>query len=266
MPMTINEGLGIAEAIINPVVQHLQNKKARKFQREMYNLQREHALADWNMVNEYNSPREQMRRYREAGLNPNLIYGQSNEGVSVRSASPSGDAGTAPKVDFGGMYDLSLKSSQQDILAKQLELMEEEKKLKVAQQYSTIANTGLTDAKAKDVMFDLGLKGDLREMTMEAKRISVEKGQKEVQRIHNEILNTMELQPGKVKLQLESLLRLRLQNAKTEREISEINSKIRLLNQQWKIHGIEEKLVNKDINPKDPYWSRWFQELLRELF
>lgn len=32
----------------------------------------------WNMQNLYNSPKEQMKRYAEAGLNPNLIYGQSN--------------------------------------------------------------------------------------------------------------------------------------------------------------------------------------------
>lgn len=35
-------------------------------------------LDQWNRENEYNSPAEQMKRYQEAGLNPNLIYGQQN--------------------------------------------------------------------------------------------------------------------------------------------------------------------------------------------
>lgn len=36
----------------------------------------------WNMQNEYNSPTSQMARLREAGLNPNLIYGQSVSGAT----------------------------------------------------------------------------------------------------------------------------------------------------------------------------------------
>ena len=32
----------------------------------------------WNATNEYNKPVNQMKRYEEAGLNPNLIYGQTN--------------------------------------------------------------------------------------------------------------------------------------------------------------------------------------------
>lgn len=34
----------------------------------------------WNLQNEYNTPKKQMERYIEAGLNPNLIYGQINNG------------------------------------------------------------------------------------------------------------------------------------------------------------------------------------------
>lgn len=34
----------------------------------------------WNLQNEYNTPERQMARYIEAGLNPNLIYGQINNG------------------------------------------------------------------------------------------------------------------------------------------------------------------------------------------
>ena len=40
----------------------------------------------WNMQNAYNDPSAQMARLKEAGLNPNLIYGQS-------SGSAAGNAG-----------------------------------------------------------------------------------------------------------------------------------------------------------------------------
>jgi len=55
---------------------------------------RQRALSDQKALNLYNSPAQQMQRFREAGLNPNLIYKQTNEGAAVRST----DA-IAPKID-----------------------------------------------------------------------------------------------------------------------------------------------------------------------
>lgn len=52
-----------------------------KQQEQAYNLQL------WQLQNEYNTPAAQMKRYQDAGLNPNLIYGQSNEASAPASAS-----------------------------------------------------------------------------------------------------------------------------------------------------------------------------------
>lgn len=46
--------------------------------------------------NEYNSPQSQMQRFQQAGLNPDLIYGQSNEGYS---GNVSTDAPPSPHGD-----------------------------------------------------------------------------------------------------------------------------------------------------------------------
>jgi hypothetical protein len=46
---------------------------------------RQNALADQQRLNLYNTPQQQMQRFKEAGLNPNLIYKQTNEGAPVRS-------------------------------------------------------------------------------------------------------------------------------------------------------------------------------------
>ena len=47
--------------------------------------------AFWDMQNKYNHPTQQMSRLKEAGLNPNLIYGQSVAGAtgSAGSIAPS---------------------------------------------------------------------------------------------------------------------------------------------------------------------------------
>lgn len=58
--------------------------------------QNEYNLQMWNLQNEYNSPQNQMRRFEEAGLNPNLIYGQGNAGNA--SSAPQMVTPEAPKL------------------------------------------------------------------------------------------------------------------------------------------------------------------------
>ncbi|MBR6292098.1 MAG: hypothetical protein IKR33_04775, partial [Bacteroidales bacterium] len=44
-------------------------------------------VQDWQMQANYNSPQAQMQRFRDAGLNPSLIYGQMSEGPSINSTT-----------------------------------------------------------------------------------------------------------------------------------------------------------------------------------
>lgn len=50
------------------------------FQRNLNQQSFEQNVAMWEMMNEYNTPTNQMLRFKAAGLNPNLIYGQGNPG------------------------------------------------------------------------------------------------------------------------------------------------------------------------------------------
>lgn len=43
----------------------------------------------WQKTNEYNSPAMQMQRYKDAGLNPHLIYGQGNNGNASMASAPN---------------------------------------------------------------------------------------------------------------------------------------------------------------------------------
>lgn len=57
-------------------------------------LENQFNLDVWNMQNEYNTPSAQMLRYQDAGLNPNLIYGQSNMAGNINTASAAQPRGT----------------------------------------------------------------------------------------------------------------------------------------------------------------------------
>ena len=45
----------------------------------------------WNMNNAYNTPKAQMQRFKEANLNPNLIYGQTNTATPISTATANYD-------------------------------------------------------------------------------------------------------------------------------------------------------------------------------
>lgn len=65
--------------IVGGIIQNQANRKlasaGQAFELEM-----------WNKSNEYNSPQAQMARLKQAGLNPNLVYGSGN--VSGQSSAP----------------------------------------------------------------------------------------------------------------------------------------------------------------------------------
>jgi hypothetical protein len=81
--MSVEPWLQLGASILNTGSQVYTNAKNRQW-----------ALQDWNRQNAFNAPKQQMQRYKEAGLNPNLIYTQSNTAAPVRST----DA-IAPKLD-----------------------------------------------------------------------------------------------------------------------------------------------------------------------
>jgi len=90
-PIIAAAGISALSAGGQAYAQGKTNKKTREWNEKMYGVQREDAMADWQRVNDYNSPVNQMKLLREAKLNPNLVYGN---GTSV-TASPvrSSDTG-----------------------------------------------------------------------------------------------------------------------------------------------------------------------------
>lgn len=52
-------------------------------------MENDYNLKLWNLNNEYNTPAAQMQRFKEAGLNPNLVYTQGTPGNSSSPAAAS---------------------------------------------------------------------------------------------------------------------------------------------------------------------------------
>lgn len=92
----IGTGVGLAFNSIGSLFQNRSNKhrqqEAFAQQEKMQALQNAYNTRMWHMSNDYNSPANQMRLFKEAGLNPNLIYGQMSDISSSPMHSGSGAA------------------------------------------------------------------------------------------------------------------------------------------------------------------------------
>lgn len=141
MPLPI---LPIVGGILGAGAQYLFNKKGnedayaqnKEFWDYTHNIQRSEAIADRDYMNQYNSPEAQMRRYKDAGLNPNLIYGQQNMMPSSRSSDGQMGNLAPTKLDLSNIGEaintyMNVEVQKQSIsnMKKQAEVMDSIKKL-----------------------------------------------------------------------------------------------------------------------------------------
>ena len=70
-----------------------------RLNKDVFDYQNAANVDFWNMQNEYNTPAQQMSRFAEAGLNPNLIYGQGNSGNAGAIQTGSFSVPKAPKME-----------------------------------------------------------------------------------------------------------------------------------------------------------------------
>lgn len=118
----ITAGASLAGNIANAISTKQTNQRQQDYNAQMYDRQRADALADWNMQNAYNSPSQQMQRFKEAGLNPNLIYGQMTNSPVVRSTDMKTPDFVAPKMgDLGNTLSKYFETRQQDLTIKNQE-------------------------------------------------------------------------------------------------------------------------------------------------
>lgn len=114
----VGSGIG---AVANAIAGNAANKTNLRIARETNQAQMDLAryqadrnLDLWNLNNAYNTPAEQMKRYQEAGLNPNLIYG--NGSASSGSSSSPAAGFDAPKLQRAQVDNSYVANSAQMLM------------------------------------------------------------------------------------------------------------------------------------------------------
>jgi hypothetical protein len=145
--MGITLGAGLASSILSPIMTTITNKQNRK-----------RALEDWNRQNAYNHPSQQMQRLKEAGLNPNLVYGGGATTLAQPVKTPEAQV---PNIDvqkvpetigaFQGIKNQQLEYSR---IQKAMELQDAQKKNIEANTLSTLTGIDLKklDINSKQVL------------------------------------------------------------------------------------------------------------------
>ncbi|MDC8027743.1 hypothetical protein NBY09_16470 [Elizabethkingia anophelis] len=187
---------GMIEGAIN-------NSSNKKIARE----NREFSLEMWNRNNEYNTPLAQMQRLKEAGLNPNLMYGQGTTGNSSSPAKADGANPTQYKLNF---LEAAQLHQQQKLNEQSIQLQKSQTELNHAQAQKVNAETANTHANTLNT-----------QETMQFNRESRPK-----------ILQKYDLENQSISLSNENLNKL---NAKIDADINQIKANTQLTARQSEV-------------------------------
>lgn len=242
----------------------------QKFSEKMYERQRNDAIEFWNMQNAYNDPSAQMARFRNAGLNPHLIYGQ---GAGGGNAGPI-QTPDSPRVNFEaprfegndslmphllGAADLRIKSAQADNLEVQNEVIRQDAVLRALQ--------------AERAGFDLDFEKELRDVSADAKRESLRKLKVETDVMLNRDAREAALNSSNLKEAAERMLTMAeqrkrepLERGRIRADTDRIRENIRLMEKEGILKDFEVALRQQGINPNDPLWARYVGMFLSDIY
>jgi len=242
MSALLAAGAELGSTLFNAFSAGNMNKKNRKWQEKM-----------WHMNNEYNSPVMQMQRFKEAGLNPHLIYGQGNSGNASMASLPQQET---PKVDFADAISTYVATKKQqteiDNLEKTKEVMESQIQLNNANSTKALSDSAKTtvDTKLARELFETN--------------------------VASAIANLKNTQDSNIKLMLE-IENLKSQKKLTDnqavkvlQDVNESKERIKNMQVERNYKGLEIELKKWEINirrngqnPNDPTWQKFLFELFQ---
>ncbi|MBA1398116.1 hypothetical protein GHK66_14100 [Staphylococcus sciuri] len=231
-----------------------QNMELAKYQysqaKEMQNKEFLYNMDMWNAQNAYNHPTQQMQRLQQAGLNPNLVYGNGSVVGNTTSNYPQYKAPeykaphlTAPQFNFDPYQavqfgqQLAMQKAQVNMLDAQTAKVEQETKNSALDNiYKTLQNAGMK--------VDVNTKQRLQEITIQQAIQTLQNSQTSQQLMNSEIdLNYF-------------------RSKYTDSQRMKLAQEIQNLRQDFDIKGFEYEMNKIGINTKDPTWQRILARIL----
>lgn len=272
----VESGTSLANGLIQTIGGIFTNKSNRKAAKQAYATQRQDALTDRDYENSYNSPLAQMTRFKEAGLNPHLIYGQGNEGASVRSTNmevPKAEnaaAGAGAGIAGAGravsnMYNLQAIQAQTDNLKAQNDVLQQDRELRAAQVVQQKLMNLVTGVKFNADTLDYGMKSENRQISLDAQKVALQKTIADMESTFDNNKRAAELHPGNLRQQILTAAQTAASTAVNQAQRNNILQNTENLQKEGTLKQLEINLRQIGVNPNDPQWQRIIGQLLSKV-
>lgn len=266
LPAIIAGVSALGSTVASAISTRRQNKAAQQYADKAYHRERTDALSDWERVNAYNSPQAQMQRFQEAGLNPNLIYGQQNTAAPVHPADVQRGQFETP--DFSGIaqagnflgdaMDYEIKQAQLANLQAQNTVIFEEALLKQA----TREQLGVTTERGR---FDLGLETELRDISADYRRENLRALRQQMDLSINADERAAAQNTSSLREAAERILNMRVQRQHLQADLPRIRAEIDRLNLGNQLQRMEIDLRRNGITSSDPIYWRILGRMLQDV-
>lgn len=254
--------LQAGSTLFNIGSQNRTNREARQYADLTFEKEKQRDIDFFNMQNSYNSPQAQMKRLQDAGLNPNLVYGNGSAVTSSATPHASGAQSYSPRAPRLEAQDIMTRVLQSDNLKAQNDVLLEEKLLKRAQTRATLANAGLSE-------FNLGFRMDSRSNDLSMKEAQLES--QTLRNIAQGVSNFYQSghEQNRLDESLTRILRNEADNSRIDADRNRINALISNIRADTRSKELDADLkqLDKDlrqngINPNDPTYARWLMRFL----
>lgn len=253
IPAAISAGASILQGILGNRQIEKTNVQNKQFAMDMYNMNRRDALADWQRQVDYQSPEQQMARFKAAGLSPHLIYGQMQNAPTVRTPeAPKFEAmpkqglptGEAANNAINNYFASQIRQADIDLAKQRIEaqaLLNEKTKAETTKL--------LQDTDFNKQMFPYTLGGHIqrsRNLSTQGRLMEREYVEKVLK-----FPTTLEQLMQNVAKTKEQILNIKADRAKTYTDISRINVQKSYVNKQ--IHMLQKQLNWYDLTTGQKY-------------
>lgn len=225
----------------------------------------------WNMQNDYNTPAAQMQRYKDAGLNPNLIYGSgsgsSGNATAISSVAPARmeRASVQPVNYFQGIAQGMSQAMSAFLQSQQLSVAEKRAEADLTRTASNVdlnvSRQGLIQAQTvSETLRPEQIAANVNKLNQDTARQFVETGIRSSFQVHSDIYYKQQVeaqalsmkltnsQIDKVAYELGHLLPLQasqisvmIQNLRAGMTLRELESQLKQTDVDWKT---ADKIIN----------------------
>jgi len=279
----IGAGSNLAGGFLNTLGSTINTGLQLKHNKKLYEQQYRDNIDFWRMQNAYNTPEQQMQRFKSAGLNPNLIYGQGNAGNAGQIATPDqnpaefrdprvGDAFALAGSSLNDYWDFEIKQAQSNNLKAQNTVLQQDALLRGAQIQSLLTRT------ERD-KFDLGFKTELRQTSADLLREQLRQTRVKTDAAFDENIRRAALTAKSLEQAAQTLINTKAQYKsiilgqqktrsdifRTDAETARSKQSLQNAIQDGRLKELDIKLREKGLNPSDPTWTRVISTILDDI-